>query len=101
MSIPVSIKMSALLGKRVVLTRDFEGYAKGSTAIVEEFAINADHSVFRLRFEAIPGSLEEMKPVTFARSVNLIGPGGVRCTVGSLFIPGPPPQDRNCNLSVS
>jgi hypothetical protein len=101
MSIPVSIKMRELLGKRVVLTRGFAGYSAGSTAIVEEFAVTADCSFFRLRFEAIPGSLEDMRPVVFARSVNLVGPGGVPSTVGKYFIPGPPPQDRPYNLSVS
>lgn len=101
MSIPFSIKMSALLGKCVVLTRDFEGYARGSTAVVEEFVVMADKAFFRLCFETLPGSLEEIKPVDFARSVNLIGPGGVRCTVGAFFKPGPPPQDRPCNLSVT
>lgn len=100
MTIPVSIKMSALLGKRVVLTRNFAGYASGSTAIVEEFVLTAGRSFFRLLFDAIPGSLEDMSPVVFARSVNLIEPGGVVCTVGRYFRPGPLSQDRSCNLSI-
>jgi hypothetical protein len=99
--ITVSLKLSALLGKRIVLTGELAGYPAGSIAVIEEFTTTVEGSYFRLQFETLPGSFEEVLPLELMTVAKVLRPGDTfGHSLRRYFKPGFPPHDRKFNLVV-
>jgi hypothetical protein len=67
--------LSNVLGKTVMLRKDFEGYCMGARATVTEFVVYLDEetgeltSLYRLLFHDIPCSVEEVEPAEALETV--------------------------------
>jgi len=98
--IQVSLKLSALLGQRVIITVDHEGYPAGSIAVVDEFVITAKGAFFRIQYEGIPCSLEEFEPLVFSQVAYLLLPNGYKKPLRSFFKQGFPSCESKFNLMM-
>lgn len=101
MNATFSLRLSALLGKEVILTREFAGYFPGAIAVIDEFVSTTHGSFFRVVFKDIPASSEEVEPLMLPHIAMLSNSAGtVTRSLYPFFKRGFPPKDKRSNFRV-